>query len=55
MIIDFYNYVEKLNNRNFKQLAQSVKLVKLVIDKKRKMGYLIGEMKRPTITNSSAF
>ena len=42
--------VEKLNGKNFLEWAQSIKLV---IDGKGKLGYLTGEMKRPSSTDAS--
>ncbi|XP_022852393.1 uncharacterized protein LOC111374018 [Olea europaea var. sylvestris] len=41
----FQLMVEKLNGRNFKEWAQSIKLV---IDGKGKLGYLTGETHKPT-------
>lgn len=39
--------MEKLNGRNFREWAQSIKLV---IDGKGKLGYLFGETKSPADT-----
>lgn len=41
--------MKKLNGRNFRECAQSVKLVS---DGKRKIGYLTGETKKLKATNS---
>lgn len=43
--------VEKLNGRNFKEQAQSLKLI---IDVKGKLGYLTGEITKPVATNFDA-
>lgn len=40
--------VEKLNEKNYRVWAQSIKLV---VDGKGKLGYLTGEKKQPTETN----
>ena len=43
--------VEKLNGKNFREWAQSIKLV---IDGKGKLGYLIDETKKPASTNAAS-
>ena len=45
------NSVEKLNGKNFREWAQSVKLV---IDGKGKLGYLTDETKKPASTNAAS-
>ena len=42
--------VEKLNGKNYLEWAQSIKLV---IDRKGKLGYLTGETRKPPSTDSS--
>ena len=43
--------VEKLNGKNYKEWAQAIKLI---IDGKGKLGFLIGETWRPPLTNAAA-
>lgn len=46
----FQLIVEKLDGKNFREWAQSIKLV---IDGKGKMGYLTGELKKPASTEAA--
>ncbi|KAK3230206.1 hypothetical protein Dsin_002087 [Dipteronia sinensis] len=49
--LSFQFTVEKLKGRNFREWAQSMKLV---IDGKGKLGYLTGETKKPATTDVGA-